>query len=156
MKCTVDITETLSRGIPVEADSKEEALVIVERSYKNSEHVLDETDFCGVEFSIAEDTPPIAVTLDKGIDPRCLVLIKTGNEADTRDGRQMQMAQAAYIDGYITATGEFSRFITSLYKSDSKTAAIVFSAMQPLRESQNASYNTMCGRLNDKKTWDGD
>jgi hypothetical protein len=155
MKVTVDITETLSRGISVEAASREEALDAVERAYKNSEYVLDETDFCGVTFSIEEDTHT-PVTLDKGIDPRCLVLIKSGNEAITSEGRQLQAAQASYIDGYTAATGELSRFIGKLYNTDAKTAEIVNNVLQQLRESQNASYHTMCGRLNDKKTWDAE
>jgi hypothetical protein len=97
---------------------------------------------------------PSIVTLDKGIETRCLILIKDDNIAETREGRQAQVVHAAYIDGYITATGELSRFITKLYETDRNTASIVYNAFQSLRDNQNASYNTMCRRLNDKESWD--
>ena len=96
------------------------------------------------------------ITLDKGMNPNCLVLIKSGNEAQTHDGRQIQLAHAAYIDGYTSATGEISKFISYLYQTDKATASLVHEALKPLCELQNQSYTTMCDRLNDRAGWDKD
>lgn len=94
------------------------------------------------------------VTLDKGMNPRCLVLIRSGNEADTRDGRMAQANHAAYIDGYTTATGELNRFITRLWQTDKATASTVYHALEALRKQQDESYSVMIDRLNNKETWD--
>jgi hypothetical protein len=156
MKITVDIVETLSRGITVDADTVAEALETVERGYKAEEYVLDYKDLCSTDFFIATDCAAKTVTHDKGMNPQSLVLIKDGNEAETRDGRQLQAAHAAYIDGYITATGEISRFIHRLWKIDKRTASTVYHAVKQLSEQQDASYKAMCDRLNDKASWDED
>ena len=50
MKQKVKIVETLERVVEVEADSFEEAANIVECQYRDSEIVLDESDYTGVEF----------------------------------------------------------------------------------------------------------
>lgn len=50
MKQKVKIVETLERVVEVEADTFEDAAGIVERQYKNSEIVLDEGDYAGVEY----------------------------------------------------------------------------------------------------------
>lgn len=94
------------------------------------------------------------VTLDKGVNPTCLVLIKAGNEAQTKDGRMMQVNHAAYIDGYETAKGELSRFITHLWQTDKATASTVYHALEAFLREQDKSYSTMVDRLNDAETWD--
>lgn len=96
------------------------------------------------------------ITLDKGMNPACLLLIKNGNEAQTNDGRLVQTVHAAFIDGYTSATGELSRFISYLYQTDKATAAIVHKALKPLIELQNQSYNAMCDGLNDTAVWDSE
>jgi len=108
------------------------------------------------EFLLGSNNKAFAITLDKGVNAKCLVLIKTGNEAVTSEGRQIQSAHAAFIDGYTSATGELSRFITHLYKTDKATAAIVHTALKPLCELQDKSYTVMCDRLNDRDSWDGE
>jgi len=108
------------------------------------------------ELLLENKTQAFNITLDKGVNAKCLVLIKSGHEAQTSEGRQIQSAQAAYIDGYTSATGELSRFISYLYKTDKAKAAIVHEALKPLSELQDQSYNVMCDRLNDKDSWDGD
>lgn len=47
----IKITEKLEEVVTVKADSHEEALRMVEESWKNSEHVLGAENFVGVEFT---------------------------------------------------------------------------------------------------------
>jgi len=49
----INIKETLSRDVEVEAASEEEALKKVEDGYVREEYVLDSSDFAGHTFSIA-------------------------------------------------------------------------------------------------------
>lgn len=51
-KFNIEITETVQRQIEVEADSYDEALKIVKQKYRNSEIVLDSTDFIDTEFRL--------------------------------------------------------------------------------------------------------
>jgi len=50
MKYQVKIIETLSRIVEVDAQSNDEALDKVEKMYKKSQIVLDDTDFDGYEI----------------------------------------------------------------------------------------------------------
>lgn len=50
MKYQVKIIETLSRIVEVEAQSNDEAWDKVEKMYKKSQIVLDDTDFDGYEI----------------------------------------------------------------------------------------------------------
>jgi hypothetical protein len=52
MKITVEIHETSSRLIEVEAKDKIEAIDKVQEAYSNGEYVLDHNDFQEVEFNI--------------------------------------------------------------------------------------------------------
>lgn len=51
----IEVKETLSRIIEIEANSNEEALVKIEDLYKNEEIVLDADDFVEAEFLKIED-----------------------------------------------------------------------------------------------------
>lgn len=51
----VEITETLSRMIEVQAINKDHARDIVERQYQDSEIVLDSNDNVDVQFNIIKD-----------------------------------------------------------------------------------------------------
>lgn len=51
----IEVKETLSRIIEVEADSLESAFSIVQGKYKLEEIVLDYDDFVDVEFLTFED-----------------------------------------------------------------------------------------------------
>lgn len=61
MKFRVEITETLKRGIIVEAQNKETALDIVRKHYANEDIILDASDFVDNDISIyleSEDLKP--------------------------------------------------------------------------------------------------
>lgn len=51
----VEVKETLSRIIEIQADSNEEALLRIEELYKKQEIVLDADDFVETEFLKIED-----------------------------------------------------------------------------------------------------
>jgi len=51
----IEILETSSRLIDVEADSEDEALEKVEKMYEEAEIVLDYSDFAEVDFKIFEE-----------------------------------------------------------------------------------------------------
>ena len=51
----VEVTETLSQVITVEADNEEDALDIVRDSYFNEELVLDSSDYIDTDFQIYEE-----------------------------------------------------------------------------------------------------
>ena len=52
MKYRVEITETLTRMVEVEADSKEDAESKVNDQYQNCEIVLNADDFVAVDFEV--------------------------------------------------------------------------------------------------------
>lgn len=51
----IEVKETLSRIIEIQADSNEEALLKIEDLYKKQEIVLDADDFIETEFLKMED-----------------------------------------------------------------------------------------------------
>lgn len=53
-KFYVEIVETLIRGIPVEAESAEEAEKMIEERYANGEIILDYNDFLDWEIVVSE------------------------------------------------------------------------------------------------------
>lgn len=53
----IEISETLSRIIEVEADSVETAITFVNEKYKSEEIILDESDY--VEYQIRENIEKI-------------------------------------------------------------------------------------------------
>ena len=52
MKYSVEVKETLSRLVEVEAESMNEAREITEKLYRNEEIVLTADDFKGVDISV--------------------------------------------------------------------------------------------------------
>lgn len=55
----VEITETLSRIIPIEAENPEAAERIVEIQYSNSEIILDYSDFLDWEITVLPDVDDV-------------------------------------------------------------------------------------------------
>lgn len=51
-KYRIEITETLSRTIEMEADNEEAAVKIVRQMYSNSEIILDVSDYIETEISV--------------------------------------------------------------------------------------------------------
>ncbi len=53
-KFTLELTETLSRTISIEASSPEEAYDIARQKYHNEEIVLDSSDYVDTEIKVKE------------------------------------------------------------------------------------------------------
>lgn len=51
-KFSIEIVETLSKIVPIEAKNVNEALIIAERMYQEEEIVLDYNDLVDTEFNI--------------------------------------------------------------------------------------------------------
>lgn len=51
---TINIMETLEKQVTVKAESLEDAITQVKAAWKASEHILDSSNFTGVEFMEAE------------------------------------------------------------------------------------------------------
>ena len=51
MKFAVEVTETLARIVRIEAATSDEAIEKVRQLYRNSDIVLDSSDFVDVDFS---------------------------------------------------------------------------------------------------------
>lgn len=81
-------------------------------------------------------------------DTRAIALIHTDKVAKTEQGRVNQMCQCAMIDGYLTANGEVSRFISKLYREKNPNASIINAALQPLFAEQTKKYGKMTDELN--------
>lgn len=52
MNYKIEIKETLSRIIEIEAEDKNEAITKVKEQYKNQEIILDDSDYIDTEFNI--------------------------------------------------------------------------------------------------------
>lgn len=91
-----------------------------------------------------EDMAPAPV-LDSGV----FVLIKEGAEAKTENGRKLQVLDAAYLDGYLTASARISKFITNLYRKKEPHASQLHANLKPLLSQLSADYDQMCKRLNE-------
>ena len=55
----VEITETLTKVVPVEAESAKDAERIVELLYSNSEIILDYSDFLDWEITVLPDVDDV-------------------------------------------------------------------------------------------------
>ena len=51
----VRITETLEQTVTVQAESAAQAREIVEREWRNSDHVLDSDNYTGVTFTVPRE-----------------------------------------------------------------------------------------------------
>lgn len=51
-KYTIEITETLQKQIKIEANTLDDAYIIVKDKYRNGEIVLDSNDYIDTEFKL--------------------------------------------------------------------------------------------------------
>ena len=57
MKYFVEIKETLTKVVEIEANNAEEALDVVEKQYKNSEIILVADDYVNTEMIVKQQVP---------------------------------------------------------------------------------------------------
>ncbi len=95
-----------------------------------------------------EEEPSISAMLN----PNVFLIIKDANTAKTEEGKHMQQLNAAFIDGYLTAQAEITRFIWKMYRSkdkDNQNKAHMLSAMlKPLIQQQHDHYFKLCEFVN--------
>lgn len=91
-------------------------------------------------------------------DPRACVLFMEQNTAQSETGKALQNKYAAYIDGYLTAAAELSRFLYSLKKAgnaeDGKLALELGHGLDTLRHRQYENYDRLCDHLNTPERFD--
>ena len=102
-----------------------------------------------IEQMIAREPEPLPDNFSVKVPNHAvLLLIKDENLAKTDAGKYTQKCYAAFVDGYETAVGELSRFITDLYRNKDENSYAVHSALNPLRKKQDESFSKMCDFLN--------
>lgn len=55
MKYQVEVRETLSKVVDIEASSEDEAIQLVKEQYQNEEIILDSENYIETEYEIYED-----------------------------------------------------------------------------------------------------
>lgn len=87
-------------------------------------------------------------------DSQAILLLREPNIADTEEGREMQRAYTAYIDGYLTASSKLDRFIRELCNSKDEITReqgfTLYNLTEGLRKDYKDVYNVMVEFLNDK------
>lgn len=108
----------------------------------------------GMQNLLYEEDPETQEDKTPCLDPDVFVLIKSQNEAKSDQGKAIQRLSAAFVDGYLSAQGELSRFITKLYRDKHQAAHEVYTALRPLLDRQNANYDILCADLNRPEPFD--
>lgn len=85
-----------------------------------------------------------------GLDPGVLVLITEDGAAKTENGQRLQLLEAAYLDGYLTASARLTKFITRLFRERNPDASAIYNCLKPLISQLDTDYNQMCRQLNEK------
>lgn len=119
--------------------------------YEAVQHLLKHG---GMQNLLYEEDPETPDDKAPRLNPDVFILIKTSNEAKTESGKKAQLLSAAFVDGYLSAYGELSRFITKLYRDKRPGAHEVYTALRPLLDRQNSSYDELCSDLNKPELFD--
>lgn len=89
-----------------------------------------------------------------GLDPNAFLLIREPYTAKSEVGKTAQRLSAAFVDGYLTAHAELSRYLTRLYRDKQPNAALIYHSLIPLLDQQNSTYYELCKTLNCPKLYD--
>lgn len=89
-----------------------------------------------------EDTPCI--------NPMVFLLIRDKEQVKTKTGRTLQMMEAAYCDGFLTAYGLYFKYIGNLFVMKNPMAGTVYQTMKPLNQILDSKYNAIYLRLNEE------
>lgn len=105
-----------------------------------------------------EMNPEEEPSLPSKLNPNVFLLIKEANTAKTEDGKRMQQLNAAFIDGYLTAHAEITRFIWKMHRSKDKeiqnTVRVLSEILEPLILKQNDHYFKLCEFVNRSEFFD--
>lgn len=107
---------------------------------------------CVKDILYQEITPEEESSIPSMLNPDVLLIIKEANTAKTDNGKRMQQLTAAFIDGYLTAHAEITRFIWKMHRSKDKEiqkiVCLLSKALKPLVCKQNDHYFKLCEFIN--------
>lgn len=86
------------------------------------------------------------------LNPNVFLIIKDANAAKTEEGKHIQQLNAAFIDGYLTAQAEITRFIWKMHRSKDKDMQnkvhMLSEILEPLIQKQHDHYFKLCEFVN--------
>lgn len=104
----------------------------------------------GLRDILNEEEEPEEVSFVPDMNPGVLVLITEDGTAKTENGRRMQILDAAYLDGYLTASARLTKFITRLFREKNPDASAIYNYLKPLISQLDTDYYQLCRQLNEK------
>ena len=110
----IEITETLKKTVTVEADSKDEALQMVEDMWKDSDIVLDSDNFVGVEYASNEGKE-----IEK-FNTMEVLLVKPGQYAEMTEIKAGLSSMQEIVGGDIQATYFFDEPVALVCNEEGK------------------------------------
>lgn len=110
----VTVTETLQRAVKVEADSKDDAIQMVEDMYRDSEIILDSEDYAGVEYSSNEGKE---IEKENTME---VLLVKPGQYAKMTEIKAGLSSMQEVVGGNIEAAYFFSEPVALVCNEEGK------------------------------------
>ena len=110
----VTVTETLQRTVTVEADSKDDAIQMVEDMYRDSEIILDSEDYAGVEYSSNEGKE---IEKENTME---VLLVKPGQYAEMTEIKAGLSSMQEVVGGDIEAAYFFSEPVALVCNEEGK------------------------------------
>ena len=110
----VTVTETLQRTVTVEADSKDDAIQMVEDMYRDSEIILDSEDYTGVEYSSNEGKE---IEKENTME---VLLVKPGQYAEMTEINAGLSSMQEIVGGNIQAAYFFSEPVALVCNEEGK------------------------------------
>lgn len=117
-KFEVTVTETLQRTVTVEADSKDDAIQMVEDMYQDSEIILDSEDYAGVEYRSNEGKE-----IEKEIEKENTIevlLVSPGQYAEMTEIKAGLSSMQEIVGGDIQAAYFFSEPVALVCNEEGK------------------------------------
>lgn len=98
--------------------------------------------------------PDLMAQCPPSFDPDALLLIREPNVAQSEVGRSAQQLSAAFVDGYLAAHAELTRYLMQMYREKQPNAALTHRRLSPLLDRQNSTYDELCKALNCPELYD--
>lgn len=113
---------------------------------------------CVADILYQEMNPEEEPNIPSMLNPNVFLLITEANTAKTEDGKRMQQLNAAFIDGYLTAQAEITRFMWKMYRSKDKETqnkvCMLSETLKPLIQKQHDHYSKLCEFINQPEFFD--
>lgn len=98
--------------------------------------------------------PHLMAQCPPAFDPHALLLICEPNVATNEVGKASQRLSAAFVDGYLAAHAELTRYLMQMYREKQPDAALTHHRLRPLLDRQNSTYDKLCEDLNRPELYD--